>query len=689
MGSPFDVGPPSTYFEAPPAVDAQASPFGPPPEPALAPSAAPFTSTWSPPALTAAGTLAPVPPPPEPPPVAPAIGTAEPSPVAALAPIVPAVPGFFADSNPAPAGERQPPAAGSPFGAGPLWPAAQTAAPGVMSDEVAVSRAFEALSSPPASPPSVRADEPAAVPGVPPPGVETRAPTVAPAPAAVAAIPVVLGTPSRVAAPETSQAPAREARPHRPPALAFPPPLSPRVPASPPRPPPLDPGAPSPRLPPLDPPPSVVLRTPPSAETSSPSPQPPAPAGAGTPVQTAAAEYAREPEPLGPPITSPEEPVLLEQARSPAPGVLRFNAAAGDSEAPSIGQAAVTGPTSASSRPSADLWVPPVAAGLHAPDPTPTPAPRVVRRSMHAELDDDFEASLRPRRSGRLVLLGLVVLAAAAGAFYVLGPGRHRGDEPAATADTSKSGEAGLARVDPDAPSASPEEDKPDVKDRRHPRGHGSRARSTPKVTAPAPSRGGSTRQPPPPAAAPVAPVRGQAAPPPPAPAGSRATAPAPVLPPAAVASPLSPGTSASPRPAAGQPSAVRPGASTGSSPAPAPSTGATARPAPPPGGASAAPPPAAATTPPPAPTGDSYEIASEYLRQKKVQLAIDELKKAVARNPRDARSYRLMGMAYSLLGADRSSVEAFERFVQLDPTHKDVPKVKAIIADFYKRHPR
>ena len=80
-------------------------------------------------------------------------------------------------------------------------------------------------------------------------------------------------------------------------------------------------------------------------------------------------------------------------------------------------------------------------------------------------------------------------------------------------------------------------------------------------------------------------------------------------------------------------------------------------------------------------------DVASGYLREKKVQLAIDELKRGLAKNPRDAKSYRLLGMAYSLLGAEKSAVEAFERFVQLDPGHKDAPKVKAIIADYYRKH--
>ena len=85
----------------------------------------------------------------------------------------------------------------------------------------------------------------------------------------------------------------------------------------------------------------------------------------------------------------------------------------------------------------------------------------------------------------------------------------------------------------------------------------------------------------------------------------------------------------------------------------------------------------------------DHYGLAREYLRDKKVEPAITELKKAIAANPRDSRAYWLLGMAYNLAGSDKSAVEAFERFVQLDPGHKDAAKARATIADYYKRHPR
>jgi tetratricopeptide (TPR) repeat protein len=75
------------------------------------------------------------------------------------------------------------------------------------------------------------------------------------------------------------------------------------------------------------------------------------------------------------------------------------------------------------------------------------------------------------------------------------------------------------------------------------------------------------------------------------------------------------------------------------------------------------------------------YKAANDLMRQNKVPGAIDELKKAVAIDSRHAKSYRLLGMAYYKLGKTSSAVEAFEKFIKLDPGHKDVPAVKELIA--------
>jgi hypothetical protein len=77
----------------------------------------------------------------------------------------------------------------------------------------------------------------------------------------------------------------------------------------------------------------------------------------------------------------------------------------------------------------------------------------------------------------------------------------------------------------------------------------------------------------------------------------------------------------------------------------------------------------------------EHYKKANELMRAKKIPAAIDELKKAIAANPRHAKAYRLLGMAYWTIGKQKSAISAWERFIRLDPTHKDVPKVKALIA--------
>jgi cytochrome c-type biogenesis protein CcmH/NrfG len=75
-------------------------------------------------------------------------------------------------------------------------------------------------------------------------------------------------------------------------------------------------------------------------------------------------------------------------------------------------------------------------------------------------------------------------------------------------------------------------------------------------------------------------------------------------------------------------------------------------------------------------------------VKQKKPTKAIEELKKAIKANPRHAKAYRLLGMAYKMTGQEKKAIQAWERFVKLDPGHSDAAKVRAIIADFYKRNP-
>ena len=105
---------------------------------------------------------------------------------------------------------------------------------------------------------------------------------------------------------------------------------------------------------------------------------------------------------------------------------------------------------------------------------------------------------------------------------------------------------------------------------------------------------------------------------------------------------------------------------------------------------------------PPPPPTAGSsasgagssaaeqhYAQGNLYLKEKKVALAIDELKKTIAIDSRHGLAYRSLGVSYMLLGREKSAIEAYEKFVQYAGSHKDASKVRDIIEGYYARHPR
>ena len=101
----------------------------------------------------------------------------------------------------------------------------------------------------------------------------------------------------------------------------------------------------------------------------------------------------------------------------------------------------------------------------------------------------------------------------------------------------------------------------------------------------------------------------------------------------------------------------------------------------------------APAPSPAPSPAGDPadahYVAANGYMKEKKIPLAIEELNKAIAANFKHAKSYRLLGMAYTMVGKEKNAIEAFEKFLKYDPGHSDAPKVRAIVDDYYKRNPK
>ncbi len=105
-----------------------------------------------------------------------------------------------------------------------------------------------------------------------------------------------------------------------------------------------------------------------------------------------------------------------------------------------------------------------------------------------------------------------------------------------------------------------------------------------------------------------------------------------------------------------------------------------TPAPPPPPG------PPQAATA---SPADLHYQQGNLYLKEKKVALAIEEFKKCLVADSNYGVAYRSLGVAYMLLGREKSAIESYEKFVGVVPGHRDVPKVREIIADYYRRNPK
>jgi len=301
---------------------------------------------------------------------------------------------------------------------------------------------------------------------------------------------------------------------------------------------------------------------------------------------------------------------------------------------------------------------------------------------QHDEYDDERETG---RHAGHGRSRALVLGAAAAAVVAVVGVivvgmrggGDGGGLEAAVPGDTA----AGAAAAGRDG-SGGDTVDGPESDGRG---GRGPRSRRHPPQPQPHATKSEPTRTP-----VPAAPERVAAAPSRPTPvvAPPAATTPARVTTPAAApARATASAPTPSPTPAA---------APTRAAPVPPPPPTAVAmRPAPEP--ARVAPPP-----PPPAPTAAArpaggggnpadpfYAAAMDSLRQKKPTVAVDELKKGIAANPRDGRSYRLLGLALSMLGQEKSSVEAFEKAVALGPEDKDTAKIRAIIAEYYKKHPK
>jgi serine/threonine-protein kinase len=92
---------------------------------------------------------------------------------------------------------------------------------------------------------------------------------------------------------------------------------------------------------------------------------------------------------------------------------------------------------------------------------------------------------------------------------------------------------------------------------------------------------------------------------------------------------------------------------------------------------------PAPAAEPTPSKADQFYEQGKLMLKQNKALLAVEEFKKCLKENPRHARSYKMLGRAYIMLGRESDAIDAFENYVKLAPNAKDAPKVRAIIDKF------
>ncbi|MBI5509649.1 MAG: protein kinase [Deltaproteobacteria bacterium] len=283
--------------------------------------------------------------------------------------------------------------------------------------------------------------------------------------------------------------------------------------------------------------------------------------------------------------------------------------------------------------------------------------------------------ALPARKRGRLGFVlgagaGVVVVAVAVGATLSMrrsssGVGKHTAAEPqpaklaAAAPARPEPGPVGLAK-----PTALP---KPEV------------AAPTPEVAlaqggdvesgdAASKAKQGRTKGRP---GAPSVPEKPAAsAPPPPA-----ATTPKPVSKPEPVAAPPPPVAAPKPAPKP-EPVAAPPPPVAAPKPAPKPEPA-----APPPAPAAA---PAAAGAMSPAET--ALEQGKQYLKDNKAELAIQEFEKCIALNPKSAAAYRLMGKAYATLGREAKAIDAFERFVELAPDHKDAEKLRKIIQEYRGR---
>jgi hypothetical protein len=95
----------------------------------------------------------------------------------------------------------------------------------------------------------------------------------------------------------------------------------------------------------------------------------------------------------------------------------------------------------------------------------------------------------------------------------------------------------------------------------------------------------------------------------------------------------------------------------------------------------------ASAAALPSAPPGSAlghYRQANQLIADHKPVEAVDELHRTLELEPGFGLAYRSLGVAYMLLGRERSAVEAYERFAAMEPAHADAEAAKRI-AEAYR----
>src|SRR4051812_18192688 len=79
------------------------------------------------------------------------------------------------------------------------------------------------------------------------------------------------------------------------------------------------------------------------------------------------------------------------------------------------------------------------------------------------------------------------------------------------------------------------------------------------------------------------------------------------------------------------------------------------------------------------------YKAGIELLKQKKVPLAVQELKDAIAAQPQHAPAHRTLGLAYVMLNQNAKAIEEFETFIQLVPHDLNTSAMREYVAEYYK----